>query len=359
MDDSSVFLKDDLVEVDRTTPPPILYHYTNAQGLVGILPPNSWNVGHPYVDAKLEGAAQLQASDVRFMNDSEELRFGASVFERRFRAGATNKSIPRDVQALLQRLADTVSDPDLFGKGNLRCFAACFCESGDLLSQWRGYAGGLGGFAVGFTRDALTKHSYVMTPHFSQWGFIPLAVLKPVVYGDDDGEAAADNFIKLLQDPNAPELMRTSIGEPTMGFWMILQYVLQEIAVVKHWAFSEEKEWRLFWSGDQRWPPKIRPRASGLVPYLDIAVNAVKWTASQERSMTEEETSAYNDDPEIKASVDAEIDAIAKTYGPTVAAVVVGPGLGQPEQVVATRDLVRSSWNDPDVVRPSKVTYRG
>jgi hypothetical protein len=29
-----------------------------------------------------------------------------------------------------------------------RCLAACFCAKGDLLSQWRGYAGGTGGFAL-------------------------------------------------------------------------------------------------------------------------------------------------------------------------------------------------------------------
>jgi hypothetical protein len=361
VDDGRFQLKDGPVAAHEITPPPVLYHYTSAQGLAGIIPPNSWNVGHPDVDSKLEGAALLQASDVRFMNDSQELRFGASIFERRFRVAATNQAVPEKVRALALRLADTVSDPDLFGKGNLRCFAACFCKSGDLLSQWRGYAGGVGGFALGFTRDALTKHSYVLTPHFSQWGMVPLAVLKPVVYGDDAGEAAADAFIRLLQDPDSqPGLMRPSIDDPRMGFWVMLQYVLQEIAVVKHKAFSEEREWRLFWSGDQRWPPNIRTRASGLVPYLDIAVNAVKLTAAKERGLTDAEFNAYAD-PEVKDKVHAEIDAIVEAYGPspTVAEVVVGPGPSQAEQVVAARDLVKISWNDPNVVRSSEVPFRG
>jgi hypothetical protein len=360
VDDGRCQLKDGLVNAHQITPPPMLYHYTTAQGLAGIIPPNSWNVGHPDVDTKLEGAALLQASDVRFMNDSQELQFGASIFERRFRVAATDQAIPANVRAVVQRLADTVTHPDLFGTGNLRCFAACFCKSGDLLSQWRGYAGGVGGFALGFTRDALTKHSYVLT-HDAQMGMVPLAVLKPVVYGDDAGEAAANDFIRLLQDPDSqPWLMRASIDEPTMGFWMMLQYLLREIAVVKHEAFSEEQEWRLFWSGDQQWPPKIRTRASGLVPYLDIAVNAVKLTAAMKRGLTDAEFNAYAD-PEVRTKVNAEIDAIVKTYGPspTVAEVVVGPGPNQPEQMVATRDLVRISWNDPEVVRPSLVPFRG
>lgn len=335
MDDGRFQVKDGLVDAHEITPPPVLYHYTSAQGLAGIIPPNSWNIGHPDVDTKLEGAAQLQASDVRFMNDSQELQFGASIFERRFRAAATDQAIPANVRALVQRLADTVSRTDLFGMG-LRCFAACFNGSGDLLSQWRGYAGGVGGFALGFTRDALTKHSYVLT-HDAQSGMPPLAVLKRVVYGDDDGEAAADDFIRLLQDPDSqPELMRASIDDPTVGFLAMLNYVLREVAVVKHKAFSQEQEWRLFWSGDLRWPPKIRTRASGLVPYLDIAVNAVKLTALINPS-------------------GAEGDELS----PTVAEVVVGPGPSQSEQVVATRDLVKISWNDPNVVRSSNVPFRG
>ena len=32
----------------------------------------------------------------------------------------------------------------------LRLFVTCFCSNGDLLSQWRAYAGS-GGYAVGFT----------------------------------------------------------------------------------------------------------------------------------------------------------------------------------------------------------------
>ncbi|QBJ94655.1 DUF2971 domain-containing protein [Rhodococcus sp. ABRD24] len=39
----------------------------------------------------------------------------------------------------------------------LRCFAICLCEKGDLVSQWRGYAGGTGGFAIGFSPDVVAK----------------------------------------------------------------------------------------------------------------------------------------------------------------------------------------------------------
>lgn len=271
------------------------------------------------------------------MNDFKELQFGASIFERSFREAAMDPTISPDVRALVGRLANIVSEPDPLNMGNLRCFAACFCESGDLLSQWRGYAGGVGGFAVGFSRDALVRHSYVRTAD-DQWAMFPRAELKPVMYGDDAGQAAADGFIRLLQNPaSQPGLMQASINDPDMGFWIMLQYVVREIAVIKHRGFSDEKEWRLFWSGDCRWYPKMRARASGLVPYVDVAVNAPQYTAFFPHLMEEADGPAAR----------------------TIAAVIVGPGPNQSGQVVATRDLVRAGGNDPDVVQPSVVPYRG
>ena len=187
--------------------------------------------------------------------------------------------------------------------------------------------------------------------------------LRPVIYGDEDGDAAADSFIKLLQTPDAqPELMRTSINERRVAVWITLHYVFREIAALKHEAFSEEQEWRLFYSGELPWPARMRTRASGLVPYLDIAVNAVKLTAAMERGLTEAEFRADAEgDAEVMAKVKGEVDAKAEASGRsrTVAKIFVGPGPDQPGQVAAARELVKSSGNDPDVVMPSKVPFRG
>jgi hypothetical protein len=43
---------------------------------------------------------------------------------------------------------------------------------------------------------------------------------------------------------------------------------------------------------------------------------------------------------------------------PTIVDLVVGPGPEQAEQVVAAKELLKATGHDPEVVRPSKVTYR-
>jgi hypothetical protein len=122
---------------DDTELPPILYHYTDAAGLIGILNP-SWpsEMTHPE-----PGSALLRASDVRYMNDNRELRFGADLLAQRLREDAqANPDEMGDVFGLLaDRLSAGLFAPD---SRHRRAFAACFCADGDLLSQWRGYGGG-------------------------------------------------------------------------------------------------------------------------------------------------------------------------------------------------------------------------
>jgi hypothetical protein len=70
---------------DSETDPSTLYHYTDAAGLYGIVKPSfsSWEVDNPALEESLTKAAQLRASDVRYMNDSQELKFGGKFFVTR------------------------------------------------------------------------------------------------------------------------------------------------------------------------------------------------------------------------------------------------------------------------------------
>jgi hypothetical protein len=115
-------------------PPPVLYHYTGVKGLVGIVKSN-----------------RLWASDVLFMNDSTEVRYGRDLIISEAKAAADRTASPvaqavfKTVDKILYKVDDLVET----------FFAACFCEDGDLLSQWRGYAGRRGGYALGFRSDEL------------------------------------------------------------------------------------------------------------------------------------------------------------------------------------------------------------
>lgn len=316
------------VSDSETRRPSTLYHYTDAAGLIGILKPSSWDIGvWPELEKQLAGAAQLRASDVRYMNDSEELKFGARYFVDRLRQAAIDPMLSRDVRQACANLAAFFSQEDVFD-WYLRCFATCFCEKGDLLSQWRGYAGGTGGFAIGFSWDALTQRSRVLAP--TRLG--PLitadeAKVQPVKYGPAATQAAADRFIEQMREPDETiALMLTGRGH---GLEWLTTHALRDILSVKDDGFEEELEWRLYYmAGDQYGTPKIRLGRPGLVPYLNVAVNMKK------------------------------VDEMT-ILPPALNQLVVGPGHNQRSQIAAARQLLRGCGYDPDIVVPSRISFTG
>ena len=109
--------------------PPVLYHYTTADGFLGIVETRS-----------------LWASNAAFLNDSTELVYIVSVLDeivQELDESGDEVSIRMSAFASLLRR----------GLTDLRAYdvyVACFCEAGDLLSQWRGYPRDGGGYSLGF-----------------------------------------------------------------------------------------------------------------------------------------------------------------------------------------------------------------
>jgi hypothetical protein len=307
--------------------PPILYHYTNEAGLSGIVSPPSWDIDNPELEPMLARATQLRASDVRNMNDAKELLFGAEPLVARLRTASADSSAPPKLAATLARLANVFCNTDV-RSWNLRCFAACLCESGDLVSQWQGYAGGTGGYAIGFSRDALAEHSFAFHPETTVLGNTPFpAGLRRMAYDTPAAEAMADGVVGWLrnayENPQDGGWVRSHIegGEP--GLFFLATVVMVELAVVKHGAWKHEHEWRLVAVSEPQFPVKSRPGRDGDVPYLDIAVNMN-----------------------------------ATGVPATIAELVVGPGPDQPSRIAATRELLEARGHDPDVVVGSDAPLR-
>jgi hypothetical protein len=117
--------------------PDVLYHYTDAAGLLGIVQ-----------------SGQLWASHAAFLNDSTEISYVKRVLDRA-RGELTGQydqplvgEFLRQVDELFQRLV--VSKYDVY--------LVCFCENGDQLSQWRGYPSTGGGYAIGFHRAVIADN---------------------------------------------------------------------------------------------------------------------------------------------------------------------------------------------------------
>lgn len=318
----------------------MLYHYTDSFGLVGIVKPSwpSWLV--PFFKSEHEigyhRVLRLLLSDVRFMNDTEELKFGARLLRERLRIAACDHSVPEEFRAAFNDI-DQFLDAEGILEWPRRCLATCFCAEGDLLSQWRGYAGGTGGFAIGVDRDGLENRTFVF--HRNRWpgDLQPPSKpdLKRVVYGEEAGIAAADEHIQSLitsdwsglvtdQRPMARNVARN----------LLFSLLVRAVTTIKADAFSEEKEWRLVTLSESGFPVDVRTRARGLVPYVDVGVN-------------------------ISEAVTAPGQELHYKAHPTIVDLVVGPGPDQAEQVLAARELLTGTGHHPEVVRPSKVSYRG
>jgi hypothetical protein len=94
-------------------PPELLFHYTNASGMLGIL-----------------DSSRLWATNYRFLNDASEIAYGMALFESivQERIATADGDIVRE---FLGRTLDTASAFD----GMFDCYIACFCERDDLLNK--------------------------------------------------------------------------------------------------------------------------------------------------------------------------------------------------------------------------------
>lgn len=326
--------------------PPVLYHYTDSAGLQGILGPGDGPMKVQFPDKKTEGrylgdhnmytngkAALFRSTDIRYMNDSEELRFGARIVNEHLLKAASEHRNP-----LLRTAFGSVAagfDPDRLFEWPFRCYAVCFCQDGDLLSQWRGYAGGVGGYSIGFPREVLEKYSYGIQLKAAGNTFdVPSsAELVQVAYGEEDARRRADELIASVERDFADgRLIPDRIGGAPTFFTGLATF--RTIAGIKHEAFREEREWRLLSVSGVEMEVRTRPRASGVVPYMDVAVNA-------------------------RLSGDHGPEYVA---GAPLAKVVVGPTEMPDAQVAAVRDLLASrgmhGFRDVQVVT-SEAPFRG
>lgn len=320
--------------------PETLYHYTDGFGLQGILGPGSGphqvaipdNEQGNYVapDDYTNGkAARFWATDVRYMNDTLELRFGLDIVSERLLEASRNEMFDSALRRAFAGFS-AVFDPDHLFSWPFRCFSVCFCESGDLLSQWRGYAGGVGGFAIGFPREVLGRYSYGI--HRMALGnrddMASHALLVRVAYGEDAARRQADDLVQqLAADFAAGNLLTDVDGTPSMTVALRAFYT---IAGVKHKAFDGEREWRLLAISEGK-VVKTRGRAGGLVPYMDVVING----------RLDPDTEHISEQP--------------------VRRIVVGPSPDQKAQLAGVHDLLasRGMWGFRDVeVEPSSAPFR-
>jgi hypothetical protein len=224
-----------------------LFQYTVAAGLKGILE-----------------SGRLHATDLRFMNDSGELRYAQNLFRE-----VLDSALPHYDSRLREPFSQGIGLLDR--REDQRFYAVCFCEEGDVLSQWRAYGSSGGGYAVGFDVRALVSlfaptigsnllHS-TGSQAFHRIDYNPWSQLERV-------RTVIDGTLSACH-----ECQSNFAGHPDLGNAVsscvshMVRSLFWEQTRIKHPLFHEEREWRIV-EIEQRTNTFRVSRAGLVVPQL-------------------------------------------------------------------------------------------
>lgn len=136
------------------------------------------------------------------------------------------------VRSLAER--PEVVDPLLLGA---RLFVVCFCEKGDLLSQWRGYGFSGPAYALGLDLRGV-----------SAFGLPGKCALRKVIYARDEQEALVRSAVQKWATAIEEEVSAGKAEDaiyPYPALWILQSMLIEQNLCFKNPAFSEEREWRL------------------------------------------------------------------------------------------------------------------
>ena len=249
----------------------LLFHYTTAEGLKGIIEKN-----------------ELWATSAYFLNDSSEIIYGYGVLKEVLDKSITNNVRPNDSLPLgIARNLRQWFGEDLQNRHVINpIYLACFCEEDNLLSQWRTY-GQLGGYSLGFNLpadDLRTGQGFKPEPNV--YTSIPVKIEYDRSEQAKKCVSILDQLLAIFDDPETARALVTVSDHPLVGYSTILRVIadmlLEEILSFKNEAFRDEKEWRVVIRQREltkqgtddggKTPIPIYFRSSGgmLVPYVKL-----------------------------------------------------------------------------------------
>ncbi len=190
---------------------------------------------------------KIWLSDITKSNDSKELNwivdFINSSFIDYYKNNASNELKKRlPIRKFKNRLKHHLKDYFDFDGGKNKhyynMYVACFCNQGDKLSQWRGYADDGRGIAIGFDKNVLCdlRSDFLFG--------------NDVKYDLSSSKAMIENFVKLFFDKIESDIITYNGNELTINLiWSFDKSGLnfyRESVLYKDSYFQEEDEWRLF-----------------------------------------------------------------------------------------------------------------
>jgi hypothetical protein len=222
-------------------PNSVMYHYTSRLGLENIVK-----------------TKRMWASDLRSMNDPEELLYSRALIDRQIAAmllRVSDSRLNRWLEGVQQKFHRHISDAS-------SSFSISFSEHPDLSHQWRDYAAGGTGFVLGWSID-------------SDYPEVPLKTW--VAYERAQQEKLVDDMLQLhltytnMAAKFSQLLTESSEGAAALSLAMYLDVMLQTF---KRDKWSAESEFRYVYQFfDGHLPAGIeikhRPTESGSRRYIE------------------------------------------------------------------------------------------
>jgi hypothetical protein len=254
----------------------VLYHYTTADGLKGIV----------------EGRA-LWATSAYYLNDSTEITYGYQVIYDAVEAWREKFNPPERSMAggLVHVLKQQFGHDYLERNIITPIYLTCFCEDGNLLSQWRAY-GQSGGYSIGFrvlsegAVHGLKPEPSVYTARCVKVEYDRAEQLRRIT-------ELLDFLVPIVDDAKVTKAIRSMEQPSSFGFeWLwgtIAEILMEESIGFKNPAFAVEKEWRLVVrsrelmkqgtdDGDHtKLPIYFRTARGQLTPYVKLIPSGVRF----------------------------------------------------------------------------------
>jgi len=259
--------------------PRLLYHYTSAAGLQGIIESGS-----------------LFLADSAFLNDRSELTYARDLIVHVLNAKANRA--PTEVHRRFMTLAAGYLSSGTDVMRSFRCYLACFCARGNQLSQWRAYGRPGSGFAIGFRSSGLRAGTVQLQTEHSL-SLIPVEYRRRVqerVIGD-----AVDIFFEELAVATHRIDKKASTSTLTNMFPSLPILLGILLPVFKHPVFAEEREWRLVarpLADEVRGFLRFRESNGTIIPFLVAKFKGR--AAAQNRLPLASVTHAPSPEPELR-----------------------------------------------------------
>lgn len=213
-----------------------LFHYTSAQAIQSIL-----------------SNQKIWLTDIRFLNDSEELHNGLNIFLHELKNLQNISSLDEKyIKDAIEYIEDTLSDKTNLGIEEDPFYVFSLGKAKDRLSQWRTY----GNYAIEFDEANLEE-------------FIP--ILHLCHYDDDSKRKIAKNILlKSLEKM----CLDTNINHGCFGLAGLnaIEDIVEQAATFKHAGFFEEEEVRIISQLGQN-TIQYRAKNNMLIPYLELPIS--------------------------------------------------------------------------------------